>query len=278
MYKSLEERFYNIKYNDDISIKENLTILSTPNDIGSLTYKNGQFTEFVPSSGFNLKKELQKTPREMRYYVVNECFYENYIYNKELQIEGTLPFISLMGEKHGAGCSNAEYYDLFPNEVCFYKKGDNGKFIWVSKPEEYLIPFFDMYPSINAMKDTIEKESGGSYTVSSDGFVGETYFYNKEAPIALELKLDGNNIVLNKEPGTTNQTHYFKLKKSGADEYRYADTPPEGCKRFYLIGVKSRLCELDDVSYQSELTDGNKIIQHTNSDTILVCYGIVYDK
>ena len=33
-----------------------------------------------------------------------------------------LPFISLMGEKHSAGCSNAEYYDLFPNEVRFYDK------------------------------------------------------------------------------------------------------------------------------------------------------------
>lgn len=285
MYKSLEERFYNIKYNDDISIKENLTILSTPNNIGSLTYTDGKFTKFTPSNGFNLKNELGKNSREMRYYVVNECFYENYIYNKELQIEGTLPFINLMGEKHSDGCSNAEYYDLFPNKVCFYEtvKGDNTKFIWVSKPEEYLIPFFDMYPSIKAMEATTTTgEYGGSY--SDTDVIGETYRYNKKAPIALELKLNENDIVVS--------NHYFKLKKSGADEYRYADTPPEGCKRFYLIGVKSRLCELDDKNYKSELPydpetpynpkttpiGGNKIIQHTNSDTILVCYGIVYDK
>lgn len=260
-YKSLEERFYNIKYNDDISIKGNVEIFSTKNGIGSLTYIDGKFTEFELSDGFDLLPE-------MKYYVVNECFYENYIYNKKLQIEGTLPFINLMEEKHSAGCSNAEYYDLFPNTVCFYEKDDNSKFIWVSKPEEYLIPFFDMYPSIKAMKDTIGKEYGGSY--SEGELNGEIYRYNKEAPIAIELKIENHVLTVS--------DHCFKLKKSGANEYRYADTPPEGCERFYLIGLKSRLCELDDTSYTSELEYGNKIIQHTNSDTILVCYGIVYDK
>lgn len=204
----------------------------------------------------------------IRYYLVNQAFYDNYISSPE--------------SKNGVSYNeeylkNKEEFDLNPHLVDFtvgdtynnrftkeffnkdatHIEGVSGEWESIDYEEQYYVPFFDMTPSL---RNTL----GYAYSKVKHGSTGATNFeINYNAPIAMELYIDNNNINFNYSPTNGNaQVIYY---------YR----------NLYLIGVYSPLtvlpgsCMEEEGMYYNQIMNNTTLLPQCDETTIIYCYGEV---
>lgn len=207
-------------------------------------------------NNFDSVVKILKNQQGIRYYFVNQAFYDNYIINW-VNEESTSEFIVYKQEYY----NNREYYDLNPHKVDF-----KHNHIWDSSfgNEEYTldtdemknyIPFFDMIPSLRNTK-------GYAYSDGDD-------FPNHKAPIALELYLSKNEKMLLFNPNQDCSTGSNTL--DNISNY----------KPLYLIGASTPLTRLEgactdpDSAYVKHIKDNTELLPQMDSTSIIYSYGMV---
>lgn len=205
----------------------------------------------------------------IRYYLVNKAFYDNYISSPE--------------SKNGVSYNedylkNKEFYDLNPHLVDFtvgdtYNnrfadeffdeeldyteyEGIKGEWTGHTYDEEYYVPFFDMTPSL---RNTL----GYAYSKVEQSYINSDNFkINYNAPIAMELYINNNEINFNYKVADNSQAMYY---------YRH----------LYLIGVYSPLtvlpgsCMEKEGMYYNQIMNNTTLLPQCDETTIIYCYGEV---
>lgn len=211
---------------------------------------------------FDIVVKILKNQHGIRYYFVNQAFYDNYIINWLTQVESTSEFMVYKQEYY----NNREYYDLNPHKVDFKHNhiwdssfGDGYEYTLDTDKTEVknYIPFFDMIPSLRNTK-------GYEYSDGDD-------FPNHKAPIALELYLSEDEKMLLFNPNRDCST--------GSDTLDYISN----YKQLYLIGASTPLTRLEgactdpDSAYVKQIKDNTELLPQMDSTSIIYSYGPVKD-
>lgn len=218
----------------------------------------------------------------IRYYMVNEAFYLNYVYNysNDEETDEATGFIKYSGEYY----NNREYYDLNPHKVDFKHTSIWDNTIDVNGSEYHYIPFFDMIP---ALKNTV----GYLYSDVKYKDYGEDNEKidedkpNFNAPMAAEIYYFETTTV-HGEPyiGVANKGQCIQIDGNN----NTCDSIEWPLTNTYLIGAYTPLtrlnggCSTDDFEYDENDNDyvnhikyGNVILPQEDEVSIIFCYGLI---
>ena len=252
-FTTVQEPYYKLKLNREQSGDIKLNFGNLFNKIDTIKCGAGTIENYPSCIGTDVVNTINEGNKKgIRYYLVNEAFYSNYVYNlyyySDIEPQYKQEYIN-----------NREYYDLFPYKVNF--KNTN---IWDDETvDNYYVPFFDMIP---ALKNT----KGYAYS--------DTDTPNFNAPIAIELYTQGSMLRFYPENmcGTTDPNGNY-LSDYGT---------------LYLVGVYSPLtclsgsCTIEEnfgegkevSEYVSQILNGTSLLPQIDYTTIIFSYGEVEEE
>ena len=272
-FYSVIEPYKRIKFNIEREYSTNIDFGELFGKIkGSLTDTGNTYANDIN----NIIKEGRKVG--IRYYMVNNAFYDNYVNN---YCHGESGFIKYKEEYY----NNREYYDLNPHKVDFKRTSmwDNMMSCYDDYEERYYIPFFDMIP---ALKNTV----GYLYSdVKYNNYGGDIEKIKEDepnfnAPMAAEIYYYENIVSGGKNTGVTIERQCIKINGNN----NTCDSIDEYSKYTYLIGAYTPLtrlnggCTTDDFEfneynndYVNHIKNGNVILPQKDEVSIIFCYGLI---